>query len=106
MNITHRIQNWGDRHHPKILDVIRMVLGLFLFIKGVIFFNNAAYLRYLIIENKAIRESPEIITALIYYVTYMHIVGGALIFLGLYTRLWALLQFPIVFGAVDRKSVV
>lgn len=100
MNITNRIRNWGDLHHPKILDVVRMALGLFLFGKGVIFLNNAAYLRYLIIENGAIRQSPGIITALIYYVTYMHVLGGGLVFLGLYTRLWALLQFPIVFGAV------
>ena len=100
MNVTHKISNWGDRHHPKILDLLRMVLGLFLVVKGVIFLNNAAYLRYLIIENRAIRQSPEIITALIYYVTYMHVLGGGLIFLGLYTRLWALLQLPIVFAAV------
>ncbi|HWK06666.1 MAG TPA: DoxX family membrane protein [Puia sp.] len=100
MNITHKVSNWGDRHHPKILDVLRMLLGLFLVTKGVIFLNNAAYLRYLIIENGAIRQSPEMITALIYYVTYIHILGGGLIFLGLYTRLWALLQLPVVFGAV------
>src|SRR5260370_8099020 len=100
MNVTHKISNWGDRHHPKILDLLRMVLGLFLVVKGVIFLNNAAYLRYLIIENRAIRQSPEIITALIYYVTYMHVLGGGLIFLGLYTRLWALFQFPIVFAPV------
>jgi uncharacterized membrane protein YphA (DoxX/SURF4 family) len=30
----------------------------------------------------------------------MHVLGGGLIFLGLFTRLWALLQLPIVFGAV------
>ncbi len=100
MNIAKEVKNWGDLHHPKVLDVIRMVLGLFLVVKGVIFLNNAAYLRYLIIETRAIRQSPEIITVLIYYVTYMHVLGGALIFLGLYTRLWAFLQFPIVFGAV------
>lgn len=100
MNIAHKISNWGDRHHPKMLDVIRILLGLFLVIKGVIFLNNAAYLRYLIIETGAIKQSPEIITALIYYVTYMHVLGGGLILLGLYTRLWALLQFPIVFAAV------
>jgi uncharacterized membrane protein YphA (DoxX/SURF4 family) len=100
MNITHKVSNWGDRHHPKVLDVLRMLLGLFLVTKGVIFLNNAAYLRYLIIENGAIRQSPEMITALIYYVTYIHILGGGLIFLGLYTRLWALLQLPVVFGAV------
>jgi putative oxidoreductase len=100
MKIANKIRNWGDRHHPKILDVLRMALGLFLLFKGIVFLNNAAYLRYLIIENGAIRQSPEIITALIYYVTYIHVVGGALIFLGLYTRLWAILQFPVVFGAV------
>ena len=100
MNITRKISNWGDRHHPRILDILRMLLGFFLLYRGVIFFNNSGYLRYLIIESKAINESPEIIAAIIYYVTYVHIVGGALILLGLFTRLSVLLQLPIVFGAV------
>src|SRR5271170_4080301 len=106
MNITNEIGLWGDRHHPKILDLIRMLLGIFLVVKGIIFFNNAAYLRDLIIENKMIKQSPGVITVLIYYVTYMHLVGGALIFLGLYTRLWALLQLPIVFGAVFFVNII
>jgi putative oxidoreductase len=106
MDITNKISRWGDRHHPKILDAIRMLLGIFLVVKGWIFFNDAAYLRELIIGNRAIRQSPEIITALIYCVIYIHLVGGALIFLGLYTRLWALLQLPIVFGAVFFVNIV
>ena len=106
MNITDKINHWGDLHHPKILDLIRMLLGISLFVKGLIFLNNAGYLRDLIIENKAIRQSPEIITALIYYVTYIHMIGGALIFLGLYTRLGALLQLPIVFGAVFFVNII
>lgn len=100
MNIAKRIEGWGDRHHPKILDILRMVLGAFLLSKGVGFFNNAGYLRYLIIETGAIKGSPTMISAILYYITYMHILGGGLIFLGLYTRLWALLQIPIVFAAV------
>ncbi len=100
MNIAHKISTWGDQHHPKILDVLRMFLGFFLLYRGVVFFNNAGYLRYLIIESKAIRQSPEIITAIIYYVTYIHMVGGGLILLGLFTRLSALLQLPIVFAAL------
>ncbi|MDP4211110.1 MAG: DoxX family protein [Bacteroidota bacterium] len=106
MNITNRISYWGDRHHPKILDLLRMLLGFFLVIKGVGFLNNAGYLRYLIIENKVIRQSPEIINAVIDYVTYMHLLGGTLIFLGLLTRLWALLQLPIVFGAVFFVNIL
>ena len=100
MNIAHKLSNWGDRHHPGILDVLRMFLGFFLLYRGIIFFNNSGYLRYLIIETRAINESPEMITAIIYYVTYVHIVGGALILLGLFTRLSVLLQLPIVFAAV------
>ncbi|HEY4876934.1 MAG TPA: DoxX family protein [Puia sp.] len=106
MNPADKIKKWGDLHHPKILDVIRMSLGVFLFAKGFIFFNDAAYLRDLIIQNKAIRQSPEIISAIIYYVTYIHLVGGALIFLGLYTRLWSLLQLPIVFGAIFFVNIL
>jgi putative oxidoreductase len=100
MTITKKIGAWGDRHHPKILDILRMVLGAFLLTKGIIFLNNAGYLRYLIIETGAIKGSPTLISAILYYVTYMHVLGGGLIFLGLYTRLWALLQLPIVFAAV------
>ncbi|HEY4110903.1 DoxX family membrane protein [Puia sp.] len=100
MNIAKKVGAWGDRHHPKILDIIRMILGLFLLFKGIIFFNNAGYLRYLIIDSHAINGSPGTISAILYYVTYMHVLGGGLIFLGLYTRLWALLQLPIVFAAV------
>ena len=100
MNLTSRLSNWGDRHHPKILDIIRMLLGIFLVVKGMIFFNNSGYLRYLIIDKGAIKQSPEIISAIIYYVSYIHVLGGGLIFLGLYTRLWALLQLPVVFAAV------
>jgi putative oxidoreductase len=106
MSILYKIKNWGDLHHPKILDIIRMLLGLFLVAKGIIFFNNGAYLRDLIIENRIIRQSPEIVTALVNYVTYIHLLGGALIFFGLLTRLWALLQLPIVFGAVFFVNIL
>ncbi|MEO6960320.1 MAG: DoxX family protein [Puia sp.] len=75
----------------------------FLVVKGIGFLNNAGYLRYLIIENRVIRQSPEMIRALIDYVTYMHLLGGALI---LFTRLWALLQLPVVFGAVFFVNIL
>jgi putative oxidoreductase len=106
MKIIEKLRNWGERHHPKILDIIRMSLGIFLFDKGLIFFNNSGYLRELIIQNHAIRKSPDMIIAIIDYVTYMHLVGGALIFLGVYTRLWALLQLPIVFGAIFFVNIL
>jgi putative oxidoreductase len=100
MNVIHKIEYWGDAHHPRILDVIRMLLGLLLIAKGISFLINAGYLRDLIIQNEAISQPQEVITAIIYYVTYVHLVGGALIFLGLFTRLASIFQLPIVLGAV------
>ena len=93
-------------HHPKMLDIIRMLLGILLIVKGANFFNNAGYLQYLIIENQAIRQSPEIISAILIYVTYVHLVGGILIFLGLFTRLASLIQLPIIFGAVFFVNIL
>ena len=100
MSVIHRIEFWGDTHHPKILDIIRILLGLLLIIKGATFLSNATYLRDLIIENKSLSQSPEMITAILYYVTYIHLVGGTLIFLGLFTRLSAIFQLPIILGAI------
>ncbi len=49
MNSIHKLVSWGDQHQPKILDLIRMVLGLLLLVKGIVFLNKGAYLRDLII---------------------------------------------------------
>lgn len=93
-------ESWGDKHHPKLLDLIRVVLGAFILFKGCLFYQNMPFLRDLIIQAKLIDLSPDAITGILYYVTYAHMVGGALIFLGLVTRLASLIQLPIVFGAL------
>lgn len=106
MNIIHNVEVWGDKHHPKILDLIRMLLGLFLIVKGAAFLNNYPFLRDLIIQKEAIQQSPGMISFIIYYVTYIHLAGGVLIFLGLLTRVAALLQVPVVFGAVFLVNIL
>jgi len=50
MNLVHRIENWGDTHHPKFIDIVRIALGGFLLFKGIAFMNNIEYLKGLI-EN-------------------------------------------------------
>ena len=59
MNLIYKIEHWGELHHPKFIDIIRMLLGLFLFVKGYIFLGNEGYLRWLIIENGIIKQSPK-----------------------------------------------
>jgi putative oxidoreductase len=105
MKLISNIENWGDKHHPKLLDLIRILLGVFLLFRGILFYDNMAYLRDMIIEAKLVNLSSEAITALLYYVTYAHLVGGVLIFLGLFTRLASLIQIPIVFAAVFLVNI-
>jgi len=40
MNAVQRLEHWGDSHHPKWLDIIRIGLGIFLCFKGIQILNN------------------------------------------------------------------
>lgn len=105
MNLIHKIEKWGDSHHPGILDIIRIALGIFLFMKGLAFMQNTAYLKDVIDNQTDINLSSDLLMSLVYYVTFVHLVGGTLIALGILTRLSAILQIPVVFGAVFFVNV-
>jgi uncharacterized membrane protein YphA (DoxX/SURF4 family) len=105
MNLVHKIENWGDAHHPKALDLIRIALGVFLLLKGVAFFENTTYLKHLIDDQNIIDLSPYVLVVLVYYVTFAHLVGGVLIALGILTRLASIIQIPIVLGAVFLTGI-
>jgi uncharacterized membrane protein YphA (DoxX/SURF4 family) len=100
MNLIHKIEKWGDSHHPKFLDIIRIVLGVFLLLKGLGFMENTASLKSIIENQTDISIAPGVLMALVYYVTFVHLVGGTLIALGILTRFSAIVQIPVVFGAV------
>jgi uncharacterized membrane protein YphA (DoxX/SURF4 family) len=98
--MVHKIEIWGDTHHPKFLDLVRMALGLFLLLKGIAFMDNSAYLKQIIEDQNAVYISSGLLMALVYYVTFAHMVGGILITLGTLTRFACIIQIPIVLAAV------
>ncbi len=100
MNLVHKIEDWGDHHHPMVLDVIRVALGVFLLLKGLAFMENSAYLQDMIESQKVAVISPGLLMTLVYYVTFAHLVGGALIAMGTLTRFACIIQIPIVLAAV------
>ncbi|HMH35242.1 MAG TPA: hypothetical protein VK543_19540, partial [Puia sp.] len=51
MNIVQRLELWGDSHHPKWVDIIRIGLGIFLCYKGIQFLGNMSVMLNLI-KNK------------------------------------------------------
>ena len=76
--------------------LLRVILGGALFIKGVDFIRNKAVLRQVISETDVL-EKFSIIEAAI---PWVHILGGLLILIGLYTRIVIFIQIPLVVGAI------
>ena len=79
-----------------ILFFFRVVLGLMLFTKGLIFLRNDGILRQVFSDTAFIHN----FSLLKFLIPSIHLLGGFLILIGLYTRLMALLQLPLVIGAI------
>lgn len=82
---------------PKWLTVVRVLLGLILFWKGFIFIQNSAQLEQLVHESRMFDKSSHFIAFLI---PWVHLLGGFLIGIGLFTRWAALAQLPILIGVI------
>ncbi|RDC56199.1 DoxX family membrane protein [Pedobacter chinensis] len=98
MNLLRKIQNWGDRHHPKWIDYFRIVLGLILVWKGISFYTNMNAFSHLM--RGAVLGTAISISLMAHLIIVIHIIGGIAITLGTHTRLFCLLNLPILIGAV------
>ncbi len=91
------LNKWANKHTYYPLDLIRFSLGIFLFIKGMEFVGSTQQFVDIL---KPLQELQGIGMIAIHYVVPAHLIGGILIFFGLYTR-WAILaQLPIIIAAV------
>ena len=98
MNIVQQLEQWGDHHHPKWIDIIRIGLGLFLCYKGIDFLANMSEMPNLL-SNKMSFGSFNIML-LVSFIAFAHLLGGFLLVLGLLTRFACILQIPILIGAI------
>ncbi|MFD2725897.1 DoxX family membrane protein [Hyunsoonleella rubra] len=96
MGTIKTLNKWANRHTYLPLDLLRIALGAFLFIKGIDFMGNSEMLAQLIKPFQNMAGSMIII----HYVAPAHFIGGLLIGFGLLTR-WAIIaQLPILIGAI------
>ncbi|WP_316796690.1 DoxX family protein [Pedobacter agri] len=98
MNLLKKIQIWGDQHHPKWLDYFRILLGLILVWKGISFYTDMDAFSHLM--RGAVLGTAVSISILAHLIIVIHILGGIAIALGTHTRLFCLLNLPILIGAV------
>lgn len=98
MNFLQRFEQWGDSHHPKWLDIIRILLGVFLFYKGIDFLQNLPSVKGELHSKTSFGEYTVLLLG--HYVVFAHIIGGILLTIGLFTRFACLIQIPVLLGAI------
>lgn len=96
MGTLQQIQRWSLTHHPRWLVVLRVVLGVCLFFKGIFFLVNTSTLEELV-KGSLVANRTDWLVILI---TWSHLLGGFLILIGLMTRWAVVVQIPILMGAI------
>ncbi len=92
MKIFNKIVEWFNSNHDLAYSLIRIILGVALFVRGLILLSDPAAISELAGQNKLYWWFS--------YITIIHIIAGLLLTFGLLTRIAALLQIPILVGAV------
>lgn len=98
MNTIERLEHWGDTHHPRWVDIVRIGLGIFLCFKGIDFLRNMGIINDLISSRISYGSFATVMIG--HYVVFAHILGGIFIALGAFTRFFCLIQIPILLGAI------
>lgn len=87
---------WLNHNRDMFIEALRICLGIGLMLKAIAFINNNAlaqeYLNQLSI--------PVFKFLSVHVIIIIHLIGGFLLAIGLLTRVAALIQIPILLGAV------
>ena len=100
MNVIQKVEHWGDAHHAKWLDIVRIVLGLIIFSKGIALISDTGAQQEILINNSIFGFSGMMASVAIHIVAFAHLVGGILIIIGLVTRFAVVIQIPILICAI------
>lgn len=98
MTLLQRIGHWGDTHHPKWIDIIRILLGVFLFYKGIEFLEDMSTMTNMIASRISFNSFGLLLLG--HLIVFAHLLGGVLLVFGMLTRFAALIQIPILLGAI------
>jgi uncharacterized membrane protein YphA (DoxX/SURF4 family) len=83
---------WFEEHKNLSYALLRIFIGTALFFRGLLFIFDPAKLTSL--------AGSEQYFWMYSFIAIVHLIGGALLAVGFFTRLAALIQIPILFGAV------
>jgi len=92
MNWYGRLLEWQWSHNSTPTELVRIFLGIALLIRGWFLFVDPTPIM-LFLEESGLPWMQ-------HYITFAHIIGGLFMVMGLLTRLAALVQIPVLTGAV------
>lgn len=96
MQLVAKLNDWANHHHSMWIDGLRVLLGGFIFYKGLFFMEHTNVILDLI---QPVNPTWAMV-GIVHYVSMAHLAGGVLILLGLLTRISIIVQLPILAGAV------
>lgn len=96
MSTYQTVVDWISDNREAALDLVRMYLGIGLFVRGILFISESQGLETLVDLSTFSVASA----AIAHYVTFVHLLGGIMLAAGLLTRLASLVQIPVLIGAV------
>ena len=99
MQPIQRFITWADAHREYWLDCVRIYLGLGLLARGLLLITNTSTGYFVDLLQRS-GQSWLTNGIMLHYVMVAHFAGGLLLTIGFLTRIAALVQIPILFGAV------
>jgi putative oxidoreductase len=97
MNMPGKISAWDDKY-PLLFVILRVALGMILALRGIFFLTSIQPLFHLISSSSLSKLNMNMSLAL--FISFVHLLGGTFIILGLLTRISAWAQVPILLGAI------
>lgn len=90
-SLLRPLRTWQWENHALGYDLVRMFIGGALLVRGILFLANP--------DTLAEMAGPRAAGWISTYVIYAHIAGGAMMMAGLFTRIGAIIQIPILVDA-------
>ncbi len=89
----------ANRPQPKWLTILRIILGIIIVWKGFSFFKDAVGLESMLKTGgfEILNKNSQIIA---FIITYLNLLGGFFIVVGLFTRWMCVIQIVILLGAI------
>jgi putative oxidoreductase len=94
---VNSLNHWIKTHGDLALDFVRIYLGIALVFKALFFMNHPEYLARMMDSVGGWWFAPRIF---VYYIVFAHLFGGICMGMGFFTRSMALVNIPILLGAL------